>query len=98
TATGMRPAQHSTSLLDHFSLSSFPTLLAPERFVIYAADSAPARMLANSGLRTLLPPDVGLLLIGNILLLDFSTRPFDTIEFGRLIALANQLVSHLPAP
>ena len=49
-------------------------------------------------LRSLLPADVGLLLIGRQLLLDFSDRPFDSIEFGRMMSLTDQLVKHLPAP
>ena len=50
-----------------------------------------ARDLARSTLMALLPPDLGLLLVGRHLLLDFSARPFDPIEFGRMIALADQL-------
>jgi hypothetical protein len=47
----------------------------------FGQDPVAARRLAASSLRTLLPKDVGLLLSGKHLLLDFSTRPFDTIEF-----------------
>src|SRR6476646_2166451 len=89
--TGARPAQAEASLLDLFSLASFPLLGASERFVIYGADSAAARALAGSSARALLPPDVGLLLHGRQLLLDFSARPFDAIEFDRMIALADQI-------
>jgi len=96
--TGARPAQALASLLDLFSLASFPLLGASERFVIYGADSAAARALAGSSARALLPPDIGLLLHGRQLLLDFSARPFDAIEFDRMIALADQIVAHLPPP
>jgi hypothetical protein len=96
--TGARPASAPASLLDLFSLASFPLLGATERFVIYGADSAAARALAGSSARALLPPDVGLLLHGRQLLLDFSARPFDAIEFDRMIALADQIVAHLPPP
>jgi hypothetical protein len=96
--TGARPAQARASLLDLFSLASFPLLGASERFVIYGADSAAARALAGSSARALLPPDIGLLLHGRQLLLDFSARPFDAIEFDRMIALADQIVAHLPPP
>jgi hypothetical protein len=44
----------------------------------------------------LLPPDVGLLLAGENLVLDFSTRPFDPLELQRVDALAEQIVMHLP--
>jgi hypothetical protein len=37
-----------------------------------------------------------LLLHGSKLMLDFSARPFDTIELSRLSALIDQLLGHLP--
>lgn len=95
--TGLRPVAHQTSLLDIFSLSSFPSLGEVGRFVIFSSDSIVARSLADSSIGALLPPDVGLLLHGQYLLLDFSTRPFDRLEFGRMIALADSLLAHLPA-
>src|SRR5687767_1502440 len=95
--TGLRPANATASALDLFSLSSFPTLGSTERFVAYGTDSAAARLVSRSMLRSLLPADVGLLLHGRYLVLDFSGRPFDTIEFGRMSALADQLATHLPA-
>ena len=95
--TALRPAAREESLLDLFSLASFPSMIASERFVIFGTDSAAARVVAKSSLPALLPPDVGLLLHGRVLVLDFSARPFDTIEFDRMLALANHLTSHLPA-
>jgi len=97
-ATGLRPVSHRVSALDFFSLSSFPSMGETDRFVVFGTDSTPARVLSKSMGRALLPPDVGLLLIDRWLILDFSTRPFDTIEFGRMIALADQLAGKLPAP
>jgi hypothetical protein len=94
--TALRPAQEH-SLLDLFSLASFPSMIASERFVIFGTDSAAARTLAKSSLPALLPPDVGLLLHGRRMVLDFSSRPFDTIEFDRMLALATHLTAHLPA-
>jgi hypothetical protein len=96
--TGLRPAGATASVLDLFSLSSFPTLGATERFVAYGTDTSAARVVSKSMLRSLLPPDVGLLLHGRHLVLDFSDRPFDAIEFGRMLALADQLAARLPAP
>ena len=96
--TGLRPANATASLLDLFSLSGFPTLGATDRFVAYGTDSSAARVVSKSMLRSLLPPDVGLLLHGRHLVLDFSDRPFDAIEFGRMLALADQLAARLPAP
>jgi hypothetical protein len=31
------------------------------------------------------------------MVLDFSRRPFDTIEFDRMLGLADHLTAHLPA-
>jgi len=95
--TGLRPANASASLVDLFPLSSFPTLGATERFVAYGTDSAAARTVSKSMLRSLLPPDVGLLLHGRRLVLDFSDRPFDAIEFGRMLALADQVAGRTPS-
>lgn len=95
--TGLRPANAARAVLDLFSLSSFPTLGATERFLAYGTDSAAARAVSKSMLRSLLPADVGLLLHGPHLVLDFSGRPFDTMELSRLLALADQLATHLPA-
>ncbi len=94
--TALRPASIKASLLDHFALSTFPGMGEAERFVIFGTDVAAARELSKSQARALLPPDVGLLLSGTHLILDFSARPFDPIELGRMTALADQLVAHLP--
>jgi hypothetical protein len=96
--TGLRPAGAAASALDLFSLASFPTLGGTERFVAFGTDSADARVVSKSMLRSLLPADIGLLLHGPRLILDFSDRPFDTIEFGRMLALCDQLVTRLPPP
>jgi len=96
--TGLRPVAAAVSSLDLFSLSSFPLLGGSERFVLYGADSQAAAALSRSSARGLLPADVGLLLHGPRLVLDFSGRPFDTIEFERMIVVADQIVDHLPLP
>ena len=94
--TGLRPTHQKASLLDHFSLSSYPRMGETDRFIVFGTDSAAARVLSKSHARALLPPDIGLLLHGRHVVLDFSTRPFDGIELGRMVALADQLVQHLP--
>jgi len=96
--TGLRPVSAVTSALDLYSLSSFPLLGGSERFVLYGADSRAAAALSRSSARGLLPADVGLLLYGPRLVLDFSGRPFDTIEFERMIVVAKQIIDHLPLP
>ena len=95
--TGLRPVDAASSVLDLFSLGSFPTM-GTERFVAYGTDSAAARAVNKSMLRSLLPRDVGLLLHGRHMVVDFSARPFDAIELSRVVALADQLATHLPQP
>lgn len=97
--TALRPTSSSDvqTMLDNFGLASFPSMIASERFVIFGADSAAARSLSKSSLPALLPPDVGLLLHSRRMVLDFSRRPFDTIEFDRMLTLADHLTAHLPA-
>lgn len=96
--TGLRPSAAASSALDLFSLVSYPLLGASERFVVHGTAAAPAAALSRSAARGLLPPDVGMMLHRRKLVLDFSSRPFDAIEFERMIAVADQLVGHLPAP
>jgi hypothetical protein len=96
--TGLRPVAAANSALDLFSLSSFPLLGSVLRFMIYGTESNAAVALSRSPARGLLPPDVGLLLHRRYLLLDFSGRPFDAIEFDRIMGLAEQLVGRLPGP
>jgi hypothetical protein len=94
--TGLRPAHAAASVLDLFSLSSYPTIGGTDRFVAFGTDSAAARAVSKSMLRSLLPADVGLLLFGRQMVVDFSARPFDAIELSRIVALADQLAAHLP--
>ena len=98
-ATGLRPvaARDGQSLVDQFGLIAYPAYTESDRFVVHGSDLTAARMLGRSSVKALLPKDVGLVLTGNDLLLDFSSRPFDSIEFNRMLALAEQLVAHLPA-
>jgi hypothetical protein len=96
--TGLRPTAINPSLLDLFSLAGFPQLGPTDRFTVFGTDSADARALSNSMTRSLLPPDVGLLLFGTHLILDFSDRPFDEIELDRMLALAEQVAEKLPMP
>jgi hypothetical protein len=97
-ATALRPASHERSLADLFALASFPALLSSDRFTIHGAESSAARAVVASMLMALLPQDLGLILHGRRLLVDFSTRPFDGIELSRIVALTEQLAAHLPAP
>jgi hypothetical protein len=94
--TALRPSAHERSLVDLFGLASFPALLSSERFTVHGAESAAARIVVASMLMALLPQDLGLILHGRRLILDFSTRPFDGIELSRVVSLTDQLATHLP--
>ena len=88
---GLRPASATHSFLDLFSLNGFPSLLPPERFVAFAVDSKDAKAMAASTARGLMPADIGLLVHGPYVTLDFSARPFDAIEFDRMLAIMEQV-------
>jgi hypothetical protein len=89
--SGLRPTKVSRSLVDFWKLSTFPALGGQERFTMCAGDLLDARRLARSHLPALLPPDVGLILQDQQMVLDFSARPFDPTELSRMLALADQL-------
>ena len=94
---GIRPAGARHSFLDLYSLSSFTTG-GMERFVLFAADTEAAREFPTHAVRSLTPPDVGVLVQDGALVLDFSSRPFDDLEFNRMNALADQLAQKLTKP
>ena len=96
-STALRPSAHERSLVDLFALASFPALLSSERFTVHGAESAAARAVVASMLMALLPQDLGLILHGRTLIVDFSTPPFDGIELSRIVSLSDQLATHLPA-
>jgi hypothetical protein len=87
----LRPVVAQRSAIELFSLGSFPMLPVNERFILLGTDMTRARELGESPSAGLLPADIGLLLHGEHLVLDFSSRHFDGIEFGRMIVLADQL-------
>lgn len=95
--TLLRPTAHVNSLLDFFPLEAMHSLVPGERFVLYAEQNLAGRLLYESSVRALLPSDIGLGLVDDNLVLDFSTRPFDPVDLQRLDALAEQIVTRLPA-
>jgi hypothetical protein len=95
--TVLRPATPRRSVFDQLALETMPVMTHGERFIIYGQQHAAAAALHKSAIRALLPPDVGLLLDGQHMVLDFSHRPFDPISLWRMDALAEQLAAHLPA-
>jgi len=94
---GLRPMTDEISFLDRFNLHPYPMITSNERFLAIGVDSLAARQIADA-MRTLLPADIGLLIHHRAMLIDFSSRHFDTIEFERMIALSDQLAKHLPTP
>jgi hypothetical protein len=96
--TGLRPTAHARSVLDFLPLANLYQAAPGERFSLYGAERAAARTLGKSSAGGLLPHDVGLVLNGHYLMLDFSTRPYDPLTIQRIDALAEQVVAHLPPP
>jgi hypothetical protein len=94
--TILRPASRPTSLVDFWPLASMYTLWPGERFVLYGQERKAVQALGASLIRGLLPPDIGLVLSGPYLILDFSARPFDPLELDRMVSLAEQIITHLP--
>ena len=90
-AVALRPAAGASSIIDRFPLVAVPTTIGQDRFIVLGKDSRGVRRLENLRIASLLPADIGLLLDGRYLALEFSSRPFDRIELGRMIALADQL-------
>ncbi|MGA2229320.1 MAG: hypothetical protein ABSH22_00195 [Tepidisphaeraceae bacterium] len=94
--TGLRPVSHAVSFVDLFSLSSFPSLSAPEQFVLFGCEaafaSAFASVFAELPARNLLRSDVGVLVCGRAIWLDFSSRLMSTEEFERMLQLGRQLL------
>jgi len=88
---GLRPGTQPVNLIDLLPLSRHPALALGDRFMVYAADTQVAHRLADSPAVALLPPDLALILLEEHIVLDFSNRPFDPIEFGRIGALTDQL-------
>jgi hypothetical protein len=90
---GLRPRDAKKSFLDFFRLEHAPTIAKNERFILIGDDLLASRKLSDGSGRALLPADLSLLRIDEFLVIDFSARPFDEIEIGRMIALLDQLAS-----
>jgi hypothetical protein len=97
TPAALRPASADVSFIDLFTLPSYPAILTPDRFAVLATDSAAARAMTHCPARGLLPPDVGLLVHGPYVTIDFSARPFDPVEIDRMLVITAQIVPGLPA-
>jgi hypothetical protein len=87
----LRAVAASPGFADRYGLRPFHSSGGEDRFVVLAADAVAARHLWRSGAPAALPPDLALLLWHDRLVIDFSARHFDPIEFDRMLALAEQL-------
>ena len=92
-AVGLRSADDARSIVDLFDLQPAPHQPASHRFTIVGDDVLAARALADGSTQSLLPGDLSLLRVGDYLVIDFSDRPFDEIELGRMLALLDQLAA-----
>ncbi|HEX8341063.1 MAG TPA: hypothetical protein VF624_09160 [Tepidisphaeraceae bacterium] len=87
----LRPTAATVSVIDLMGLTQFPKLSTESRFAVYGLRATDARELVAGPVRALIPPDIGLILSADQLILDFTLRPFDTVEFSRVLAVAEQL-------
>lgn len=88
---GLRPRDAKQSFLDFFKLEHAPSLARNERFTLVGDDLLASRKLSDGSGRALLPADLSLLRVDEFLIIDFSSRPFDEIELGRMVDLLDQL-------
>jgi len=95
TPIALRPTAVPVSLVDLMRLHHFPKLSNETRFAVYGLQAIEARKLATGPTRALLPPDIGLIRNADAVILDFTARPFDTTEFSRLCAVAEQIAGSL---
>jgi len=87
----LKPLKISEQLvIDLFRLAPAAST-SSERFQIYGNDLSANLRISESSVAGIVPPDIGFLFSGGQLLIDFSARPFDPIEFDRMLALAQQV-------
>jgi hypothetical protein len=94
--TALRPTSLDVCFIDLLPLTSFPSLLTHPQFVIFGSDARAARALANGLPLGIVPPDIGLFVQDDLLFLDFTDRPFDEIEFERVLELSRLFAARLP--
>lgn len=96
-ATALRPSARPDTIIDRLKLFSYPSTMGVERFTLLGERPGPAKKLNESPARGLLPADIGLMVSGKLLILDFSSRPFDQLEFDRMIMLGRQVARSVPS-
>ncbi len=91
TPIALRPVNANASLVDLMNLQLFPKMSSEVRFAVYGIRATDAKELAAGPARALLPPDIGLIRNADQIILDFTSRPFDPVEFNRMISVVNQV-------
>ena len=95
TPIALRPVHVPANLVDLMHLQLFPKLSSEARFSVYGLRAIDARQLATGPSKGLLPADIGLIRNADAIILDFTTRPFDPVEFSRMCAIAEQVAAAL---
>lgn len=92
-AVGLRSAETERAVVDLFGLEPTPHQPISVRFTLMGDDVLASRALADGSTQSLLPGDLSLLRIDEYLVIDFSFRPFDELELGRMLAVLQQLAA-----
>jgi hypothetical protein len=92
-AIGLRPVHAERALTDLYQLAPAAHQGSGKRFTVVGEDLSATRRLAEGSIAALLPADIGLVRVGPYLVLDFSSRPFDEIEFNRVRSVLDQVAS-----
>jgi len=94
----LRPTLAAISIIDHLRDLRPVNIASSSRFTAFSNQNAAAVAFAKSPAAARLPADVGLFVGENVLILDFTSRRFDEIEFNRMIDLSEQIAKRLPVP
>jgi hypothetical protein len=86
----LKPSHGERFVIDLFRLAPAAST-SSERFQIFGNDLSANLRISESSVAGIAPPDIAFLFADGHLLIDFSARPFDPIEFDRMLALAEQI-------
>lgn len=92
-----RPATRRACLFDRLLVDGMYATWSSDGRPMHGRLCLPTRAMKHSGACELLPGDVAILLHGPWLMLDFSSRPFDELEVGRMRLLVERVAQCLPA-
>lgn len=89
-AVALKPTIVERTILDRFRLAPAAST-SSERFQIMGNDLSANLRISEATIAGIVPPDVAFLFVNGLMLIDFSSRPFDPIEFDRMLVLAEQI-------